>query len=286
MHLQIDNKEALSYLLKVGGIKNGLMTKFSKPLSSKSQYVYHSRMPAFSTENSSIQVIKGKSRLFRVASSSQCFSSGFLTTRFSDNRSICFPPMPSITSIYSLASRSLRTDAMIQNLNMGLPFAFPPFSMISRVFLKTKQECVPLLILVWSTQPWYPELLDLCVKEPVLLLQGIEILISQKSIAQPLTVENSLTLAACLVSGKPFHVKKFQKTPLTLSQIPDEKAHSLIMSENYNLDPFQAPVKDIREYLTFLFNSSVIRQKGASQNGCFKKAKRAKIPEKQTFLTP
>ena len=32
--------------------------------------------------------------------------------------------------------------------------------------------------------------------------------------------------------------------------------------------------------------SSVIRQKGESQNGCFKKAKHAKISEKQTFLTP
>ena len=49
------------------------------------------------------------------------------------------------------------TDAMIQNWNIGLPYAFPPFSMISRVLLKIKQECVPLLILiapVWSTQPW------------------------------------------------------------------------------------------------------------------------------------
>ena len=33
------------------------------------------------------------------------------------------------------------------------------------------------------------------------------------------------------------------------------------------------------------FNSSVIRQKGESQNGRFKKAKHAKISEKQTFLT-
>ena len=32
--------------------------------------------------------------------------------------------------------------------------------------------------------------------------------------------------------------------------------------------------------------SSVIRQKGESQNGCFKKAKQAKISEKQTFLPP
>ena len=35
-----------------------------------------------------------------------------------------------------------------------------------------------------------------------------------------------------------------------------------------------------------LLNSSGIRQKGESQNGCFKKAKHAKISEKQTFLTP
>ena len=31
--------------------------------------------------------------------------------------------------------------------------------------------------------------------------------------------------------------------------------------------------------------SSVIRQKGESQNWCFKKAKRAEMSEKQTFLT-
>ena len=45
-------------------------------------------------------------------------------------------------------------------------------------------------------------------------------------------VENSLTLAAWLVSGKPFCVKEFQKTFLTLSQIQDEKAHSLNMSQS------------------------------------------------------
>ena len=44
-------------------------------------------------------------------------------------------------------------------------------------------------------------------------------------------LDNLLTLAACLVSGKPFCVKEFQKALLTLSQIPDEKTHSLIMSQ-------------------------------------------------------
>ena len=39
--------------------------------------------------------------------------------------------------------------------------------------------------------------------------------------------------------------------------------------------------------LCFLFNwiSSVIRQKGESQNGCFKETKHTKFSEKQTFLT-
>ena len=33
-------------------------------------------------------------------------------------------------------------------------------------------------------------------------------------------------------------------------------------------------------------NSSVIRQKGESQNGCLKKTKHVKFFEKRTFLTP
>ena len=45
-------------------------------------------------------------------------------------------------------------------------------------------------------------------------------------------MEIPLTLAAWLVSGKSFCVKKLQKMLLTLSQIPDEKADSLVMSQS------------------------------------------------------
>ena len=34
------------------------------------------------------------------------------------------------------------------------------------------------------------------------------------------------------------------------------------------------------------FKSSVIRQKGQSQNGCYKKTKLTKFSNKETFLTP
>ena len=46
---------------------------------------------------------------------------------------------------------------------------------------------------------------------------------------------------------------------------------------------------EFNNLITFIYvsvdKSSVIRQKGESQNGCFKKAKQAKISEKQTFIT-
>ena len=40
------------------------------------------------------------------------------------------------------------------------------------------------------------------------------------------------------------------------------------------------------EHYHILVNSSVIRQKDESWNGCFKKTKHAKFSEKRTFLTP
>ena len=39
-------------------------------------------------------------------------------------------------------------------------------------------------------------------------------------------------------------------------------------------------------FKSFRHTSSVIMQKDESQDGCFKKAKHAKISEKQTFLIP
>ena len=49
-----------------------------------------------------------------------------------------------------------------------------------------------------------------------------EILIRRKSIVHPLLVESSLTLAAKLVSGKPFCVKEFQKTRSLIISQPRE----------------------------------------------------------------
>ena len=107
IHFQINNKAAFSYLLKVCERTNIWSNERRYlPLSSKSQYVYHSRILASSIEYSSRQRIKKKKiRLFRVASPSQSFSSGF-------------PTMPSATSTYSLASRFLQSGDWCNDINL------------------------------------------------------------------------------------------------------------------------------------------------------------------------
>ena len=119
------------------------------------------------------------------------FSIGFLTTRFPNSRS----------NNRSLLSSGGCNDTQLEH-----------------------GSSIYLIVPVYSTQLWNPDFLNLYVKEPVLLPQGKETLISRKSILHPLMVVR-------LVSGKSFHVKKFQGTLFTLSKNPEEKTHSLVISQ-------------------------------------------------------
>ena len=53
---------------------------------------------------------------------------------------------------------------MQQYWNKMFPYAFPPFSLISRILKKVCQEKVEQMIIItptWQTQPWYPLLLEI-----------------------------------------------------------------------------------------------------------------------------
>ena len=237
IHFQKDNKAAWSYLLKMGGTKNDhirLIKEIWHYLLNHNMAITAEYLP--SVLNIVADRIKNKTRLFRVTSLSQSFSSGFSTTKFSNNRFIYFRPMPSTTSIYSLASRSLqgrdrcndtklehRSSLCISHFQYDFNSAFKNET---GMCFSSDSDCNSL-----EYPTMVPITLKPCVREPVLLPQGQEILLSPKNIVHPLMVENSLTLAAWLVSGKPFCGKEFKKTLLTLSQIPDEGTQSLIMSQ-------------------------------------------------------
>ena len=67
---------------------------------------------------------------------------------------------------------SLATDAMQQEWNLGILYAFPQFPLLQRVLCKIAKEktsTVTLITPAWQTQPWYPNLLTISFSKPFLL---------------------------------------------------------------------------------------------------------------------
>ena len=70
---------------------------------------------------------------------------------------------------------SQATDALQQKCkNLGLLYAFLPFSLIGRVLLRVKKKALTMILVTpnWHAQPWYSQILDLCITEPLLLPQS------------------------------------------------------------------------------------------------------------------
>ena len=91
-------------------------------------------------------------------------------------------------------------------------YAFPPFSVISRVLQKIRDDkaAVTLVAPVWPTQAWSTQLLHLCVTIPKLLPAHQCVQLPHDPLRQhPLT--HKLRLAVFKLSGQPSDVKEFRK---------------------------------------------------------------------------
>ena len=67
---------------------------------------------------------------------------------------------------------AVATDALLQDWNGWLAYAFPPWALIPAVLKKLRSSSGVLLTLIapyWPQRPWFPELLDLVVDGPVTL---------------------------------------------------------------------------------------------------------------------
>lgn len=82
-------------------------------------------------------------------------------------------PEPSATAIdaFSISWSNLRC------------YAFPPFSLLSQVLAKIRNDnaLVRFIAPVWTTQNWYPMLLQLAIEHPILLPQKDNLLTSPHS---------------------------------------------------------------------------------------------------------
>ena len=96
------------------------------------------------------------------------------------------------------------------NLN---PYIFPPFRLISRILnkiLDNKEDRAILIVPLWPTQNWFPLLISALISIPDRLPGHKDLLITQHSGEMHLLL-NKLTLVACVVSGKDWKIKDFQK---------------------------------------------------------------------------
>ena len=80
----------------------------------------------------------------------------------------------------------------------------------------------------WQSQAWYSVLLSMCIHNPFLLPHRKDLLLDPLAKTHPLVVNQTLKLAAWLVSGNHSHQKTFQTKLQSLYQIPEEKVQSLL----------------------------------------------------------
>lgn len=124
----------------------------------------------------------------------------------------------------------LAVDALQQPWGNHYRYAFPPFSLIGRVLAKVRREkvCMFLITPAWQTQTWYGPLLEMLVTNPLLLPQNLSLLTNPQGKSHPLLENRTLRLVVWIISGKFWRVREYQEKLPSLSQVPEQRAHSLI----------------------------------------------------------
>ena len=236
IHIQIDNTAALSYLVKMGGTGNMQMNVITKRIwnylvenniSLTAEWIpthlniwadWESRHSQDSSEWKLCPSI-----FHRVC---QKFGKPNLDLFASRNchqlqRYVSWKPDP----------LCLFADAFSQRWEQFLPYAFPPFCLITRVVRKVSRDQVPHMILVtplWSTQPWYPCLLGMSIENPIILPRFQNLLRNPNQESHPLIRDSNLTLVAWSISGLPLQQEEFRRTLPKSSQTAGPKELELL----------------------------------------------------------
>ena len=81
-------------------------------------------------------------------------------------------------------------------------YAFPPFSLITKVLKKVRDEGSTIILVapLWTSQPWFPEFQQLLISETITWKPANNLLLSPgRNIEHPLS--RSLSLVSGIVSG-------------------------------------------------------------------------------------
>ena len=229
--IYVDNQVALSYLNKMGG-KNPHMTSIAK------------RIWNFAMLNgfviTGLWIPSGENKLADEESrrtetsadwalDSQTFTE--ITRALGD---------PSVDAFASLTMHQLPkywswkpdplaqgTDALIQDWRQEFPYIFPPLCLMGRILSKIQRQRVERAILIapiWQNQTWFPKLIRMLIKRPIVLTPSPLILKNHQGEPHPLISQGRMNLAAFLVSGVEWRQRDFLETLPLSSSIVEEGA--------------------------------------------------------------
>ena len=114
---------------------------------------------------------------------------------------------------------SIATDAMSIPWTQGHCYAFPPFCLIPRVLSKIQQDQVHTVTLItpcWQTQLWYPQVLGMLIRRPILIPSSTTLLVDPKGNPHPLVLNKTLVLVAWQVSRRDYLSREFLRKQLSL----------------------------------------------------------------------
>ena len=184
IHLQVDNIVALTYLMKMGGTQNLKMVELAKEIW---EYLLKWGITITAEYLPSELNLTADWESRNILDSSEWMLSHQIFQKVCQIRG--FPEIDLFASRLSHQiptyvawkpdPHSHATDAFQQNWAHKFLYAFPPFCMIPKVLNKTLKEKVPKLVLItpaWSTQVWYPKILNMSIKSPILLPRRKDIL--------------------------------------------------------------------------------------------------------------
>ena len=174
IHLQIDNKTALSYLLKMEGVgytqqKTLAHQQVHLELPSPQPNCNVCRVPSQCSKCTCRLGITKCQGQFRMETKCFSFPRDCNTHGTTNSGSSRFCHQLPRYIAWKPDQGSIVTDAFLHHRHREYSFAFPPFSLVSRVLRKMIQEKIDHLITVTptcQTQPWYAQLLKMSVQPP------------------------------------------------------------------------------------------------------------------------
>jgi len=223
VQLKLDNSTAISYINNMGGIKSTLLNSLARQLwewcMPRDIFVSAQHIPGklnstadklsrnfspnleWSLNTTVFEQLVGHTLVPDI----DLFASN-LNTKV--KRFVSWYPEPAAEAVnaFSISWSNLKC------------YAFPPFSVLPQVLRKIREDHALMLLIapVWSTQSWYPLLLQLLTAEPI-LLPKTDNLLSLPQSKYPHPMRDNLVLAAWMLSGNLLDTEAFlMKQPTSL----------------------------------------------------------------------